>query len=136
MKLWTEAARRTLELGRELQRLTPELDKGLLALDGLFRFAAEPAPLRALYLLDRGPELSEGVDVAIRPLSKREGLRILLANISSGACLDSAEAERFLAICARVVAQAPVRLVSYAANFARQEAIYEALRSDLAELSK
>ena len=132
MKVWRATAERTLELSEELPNLTANLEKKLLAPCGRYRFAETPARLRALYVLDRYDPLATGhTDVAIRPMSGREGLTAVLAQISRGAFLHSAEAACLLPLYARLVAQAPVRVLSYPHGFEHQAAVHARILADL-----
>jgi hypothetical protein len=58
---------------------------------------------------------------------------VLLAQISHGAHLEPAEVARFLPVYSHLLAQAPVRVLSYPYGFAHQEAVCERIMSDLAE---
>ncbi len=132
MKLWLEAAECTLGVSDGLQNLAPDYDKKLLSLDGRLPFAQAPVRVRAFYFLDRDAAATEGADVVIRPLSRRDALAGLLAQVSYGAFLRPDEAARLLPFYARLTAQAPVCVVSYPSSFEHQEAVHRAIVADLA----
>jgi hypothetical protein len=134
MKVWSATARHTLELSDELPNLMAGLDKKLLSLDGRYPLAVSAIPLRALYVLNRyDPDAAGSTSVSLRTLTSREGLAVLFAQISHGAHLEPAEVARFLPVYSRLLAQAPVRVLSYPDGFAQQEAVCERIMSDLAE---
>ena len=134
MKVWEATARHTLDLSDELPNVMDGLTKKLLSLEGRYPSAEAAIPLRALYVLNRyDPAATGDTSVGIRALTSREGLAVLLAQISHGAFLEPAEVARFLPIYARLLAQAPVRVLSYPHGFAHQEAVYARIMSDLAD---
>jgi hypothetical protein len=134
MKLWQPTAKRTLALSEDLPVLWENYDKRMLAVDGRFGFAAAPARLRALYVLERyDPAATGRGDVVCRRLSGHEGLSATLAQISYGAFLRPPEVGQLLPLFAHLVAQAPVRRLSYPDGFEFQDAVYTRILDDLAE---
>ncbi len=131
MKLWRQAAERTLGVTGELESLVPNYDKKLLSLGGRLAFAQAPARLHAFYLLERRGPATDGPGIAIRPLSRREALSTLLAQVSFGAFLHPAEAGQLLPVYARLTVQAPVQVLSYPSSFEHQEVVHRALLADL-----
>ena len=135
MKLWPQSVSGALGLEQaELPSLTAEIDKKLLAVDARFAFARRPAPLRALYVLDRyDPATAESEAITIRRLSGREGIATLLEHTSHSTFLQPAEAAALLPLYARLVTQAPVRVLRYPAGFAYQDAVYASILGDMTE---
>src|SRR5581483_7212251 len=132
MKVWQETAEHALGLAEALPDLTAAYEKKLLALDGRYAVATTPVPLRAIYVLDRYDPLARSdASPAIRRLSWRESATCLIAQTSYGAFLRPAEAARLLPLYARLVAQAPVRVLSYPTGFAHQEAVCARIMADL-----
>jgi hypothetical protein len=131
MKLWRETAEGTLALTDELPDLMANYAKKLFALDHRFVFADEPARLAALYVLRRyDPATTSRVD--IRPLSERDSLAVLLAHTANRSYLLPTEQARLLPLYARLVRQAPVRLLHYPSGFGFQDEVREALLKDVA----
>ena len=132
MKLWPQAAKETLADAEDLPHLSTRIEKRLLALTGRFTFAEASVPLRGIYVLDRYDPLVAG-DTAcrIRMLGGQERLTALIAQTSGGSFLQPMEVARLLPLYARLAIQAPVRVLSYPAGFARQEAVHAAILADL-----
>lgn len=134
MKVWAATAEHTLALSEELPDLAAGLDKKLLTLEGRYPMARAAIPLRGLYVLNRYDSDANGrTEVTLRMLTSREGLAVLLAHISHGAALRPAEVARFLPIYASLLAQAPVRILSYPHGFVHQEDVHARIMADLAE---
>ena len=132
MKVWPDTATHTLELCEELPKVTARLDKRLLTLDGNHTFAETPARVRALYVLDRyDPHATGRTDIGIRTLAGREALHTLLNQVSYGAFLQPSERARFLPHYTRLLAQAPLRVLSYPQGFEHQESVHERILADL-----
>jgi hypothetical protein len=134
MKVWHETAQHTLELADELPNLMSSVDKKLLALEGRYALARTPARLRALYLLDRyDPAVVGQTEVALRTLGQREALLALLAYTSNREYLLPSDDASYLRSYARLLAQAPVQILSYPGGFAYQDAVCERILKSLEE---
>ncbi len=134
MKVWHETAQHTLELADELPNLTASVDKKLLGLEGRYAYARTPARLRSLYLLDRyEPAAADRTDVSIRTLGRREALLALLTYTSNRDYLLPSDEAPFLGTYARLLAQAPVRVLRYPGGFAYQDAVHERILQNLEE---
>ncbi len=134
MKVWAATAEHVLKLSEELPNLMVGIEKKLLIVDGRYPLATAPMPLRALYVIDRyDPEVAGRTEVTTRTLTPREGLAVLLAQISYGAFLQPTEVARFLPMYARLLAQTPIRVLSYPHGFAHQDAVCARVMADLAE---
>jgi hypothetical protein len=136
MKLWPETVEGTFKLEDHLPDLLADQDKKLLRLDERFAFAQRPAPLRALYVVQRYDAAQSGSDqVTITRLSSRDALAMILAQISFGAFLYPRERVRLLAYYTRLIAQAPVRLLYFPHGFEFQSRVCDRVLMDLAEMS-
>jgi hypothetical protein len=132
MKVWHETAEGALGIPDGLPSLTATLDKKLFALDGRYATARQPEPLRAIYLLDRyDPVVAGRANVEVRPIPVRDGLATLVAHTARGELLRPAEMARHLPLYARLVAQAPVRVLSYPSGFEHQQPVYERVLAEL-----
>jgi hypothetical protein len=133
MKIWPDTAEHALGLSDELPNLTADIEKKLLLLDNRYPRADGPTRLRALYLLDRydPPPAGGGANVTIRTLTRWEGLRVLLDQISYGAFLQPSEQASFLPLYTRLLAQAPLRLLRYPRGFEHHDAVYARVLADL-----
>jgi hypothetical protein len=132
MKLWRETAHHTLNLGDDLPRLVPGVDKRLLELEGRFPVAPEPATLRALYVLNRYDPVRTGrSDIALEPLTQKEALLALLAHTFGRAYLLPGDDRQALPLFARLLAQSPVSLLSYPSGFDQQAAVSARILDDL-----
>ncbi|MBI4507084.1 MAG: hypothetical protein HY691_16250 [Chloroflexi bacterium] len=133
MKLWRATAECALALSDDLPDLMAGSPKKLLALDGRFVLAEAPARMRAVYVLHRyDPAPTDPTDVVVKALNQRDGLAVLLAQTSNRSYLLPTEQAAFLPLLARLVAQAPVRILSYPSGFEHQEAVYARVVGDLA----
>lgn len=132
MKLWNQSARHALALADDLPGLLPGFDKKLLTLDTRFPFADRPARIAALYLLNRyEPDDRSRSDISIRPLGERPGLMTLISQTSLREFLQPAEIAPLLPLYSRIVAQAPVRLVSYPNGFEYGNLVYDRILDDV-----
>lgn len=133
MKVWPKTATGALDLDENLPTLLQDYEKRLLTTSGRFSFAVDPVPIRAFYILDRFDPVDDGDrNLTITPISAREGMATLLAQISVGAFLQPAEAGRLLPLYARLVAQAPVRKLRFPNGFEHHDAVYSAVLMDAA----
>lgn len=134
MKVWPDTAHETFRRS-DLPKLMPRreaFDKQLLLLDNRYRFAAEPARLRVLYVLERYEPARRGsADTTTRPLGPRERLTALLAQTSWRGLLQPAEGARLLSFYRGVAARVPVRVLSYPHGYEHQDAVCERILADL-----
>lgn len=132
MKVWQETARHTLELADELPNMMADYEKKLLALDGRYKVAQTPVRLHAFYLLDRyDTAATDRTEIAIRTMGRREALATLLGHTCNRRYLLPAEDALAFPLYARLVAQAPVRVLTYPHGFEYQEAVHARLLEDL-----
>jgi hypothetical protein len=135
MKLWPETVEHALNLPSDLPSLLPSYDKRLFVVHGHYPFADRPAPLRALYVLKAYDPVSVGrTEITIHQLSKRDALGVLVAQTSWLRLLAQTEAAGLLRSYAGVVAQVPVRLLSFPGGFEHQEAVHTRIMADLEEI--
>ncbi len=135
MKVWRETAEHALSLTDELPDIMANYDKKLLALGGRYTSACAPAPIRAIYLLSRyDASTANRTDVTLHPLGQRDGLTALLAYTSNRAYLLPTEEAPLLPAYARLVAQAPVRILSYPSGFEHQDAVYGRVLADVEDV--
>ncbi|HEX5501670.1 MAG TPA: hypothetical protein VFW96_03555, partial [Thermomicrobiales bacterium] len=136
MKLWRQTARCALALTEELPALAPTVEKRLLALDGRYAAARTPARLRALYLLQRyDPRAAGRQDIVIDTLRGGTALAALRMQTFGGALLRPDEEAPLLPLYARLLAQAPLRVLRYPDGYEHQEAVHARLLADLAGLA-
>lgn len=134
MKLWQSSVEGTLELDEELPNLTTGLDKKLLTLDGRYGFARTLERVRAVYVLERyDPGFADKPGIAFRALSRRDSLTTLLAQTSMRQFLLPPDVARLLPAFARLVAQAPVRVLRYPHGFGYRDAVCSRILADLEE---
>ena len=132
MKVWHETATHTLEMTEHLPDLMAHLDKKLLTLDGRFKQAAGPEPLRALYVLVRYDPIAAGSsDITLRRLSARDALAVMLANTSNRDYLLPREEGALLPQYTHLAARTPVNVLAYPSGFERQSAVYGRILEDL-----
>jgi hypothetical protein len=132
MKLWRETAACALQLPEELPNLVANYDKRLFELDDRFAYAKRPQRVRAIYVLDRyDAAFSDRRGISIRTLSPREGFAALVPQTAYLALLQPREAAGLLPLYSRLVAQAPVRVLSFPSGFEHQEAVYGRIMADL-----
>ncbi|GAC1315199.1 MAG: HPr kinase/phosphatase C-terminal domain-containing protein [Chloroflexota bacterium] len=133
MKLWPETVLGTFALDEALPQVVSDLDKKLLHIDERYAFASHAVPLRALYIVQRyDPEAMGTQAVTIEPLSSRDAVALLLAQISLGAFLRPHEQAKLLPFYARLVARVPVRRLMFPHGFAYQDAVCESILADAA----
>jgi hypothetical protein len=134
MKLWTATAENTLGLTEELPTFLHNYDKKLLRLDGRYTLADRPTRIAAVYVLNRyEPAESEGVDVSLQRLPARDGHAALIAQTSWSELLLPGEKARLIPLYAKLVAQAPVRLLRFPHGFTYQEEVRARILADVAE---
>jgi hypothetical protein len=135
MKLWPQTATHTLHLEDDLPGVAPHQEKRLLSLGGRFPFAQEPARVRAIYSLERHDPATFGQSAArIRPLSGRDSLALLLSQTSLRSLLRPSEFATLLHTYKQLVSRHPVRVLAYRDGFEHQDAVYAAVRADMAAL--
>lgn len=134
MKLWHETVRGTLALVDDLPNLMANFEKKFLALRGRLEIADQPSPIRAIYLLKRyDPHASGDTEIRLDRLSPHQGVAALLAHTSNRSYFLPAEEPVILPLYARLVHQAPVRVLRYPNGFEFQAAIRACVLTDLAE---
>jgi len=134
MKLWVDSARCTLGL-EELPSISVDFDKKLLDVDGRYPRVADPARLRALYLVDRyDPEARGTTECSVRRLLPRDAMVALLQNTSGKFLMSSLESARALRLYGRLVNQAPVKVLSFPSGYDYQTATQECIHQDLEQL--
>jgi hypothetical protein len=135
MKVWERTAACALALTDDLPNLTPTLDKKLLTLAGRYAFVERPVPLRALFLPRRYDPLTTGrIDTLLHRLSQREALTAVLAHTADRAFLRPPEQANLLPLLSRLVAQAPVFLLTYPHGFEHQASVQARLMDTLEAL--
>jgi len=132
MKLWAATAEHTLRLAEELPTFLQNYDKKLLALEGRYPLADQPSPIRAVYVLDRYESPPSGAaEIALHRVSAREGHAALMAQTSWSELLVRSERAKLIPLYARLVTQAPVRLLRYPSGFGSQEEVRARILADL-----
>jgi hypothetical protein len=134
MKVWPQTAQNTLHIPGELPALLPTLDKRLFALQDRHPFADCPVRLRALYVLSAyDPAPSGRTDIAVKQLSKRDALTVLVTQTSWLSLLATSEVASLLRPYAAVVNEVPVRALSFPVGFEHQQAVHARIMADLDE---
>jgi hypothetical protein len=134
MKLWPQSVEGALALAEDLPDLVAGYEKKLLTVGGRYYLAGSPAPLRAIYVLDRYDPLAAGCTaVKIDRLRSRDGLMALVGHASLREYLPPAELAGLLPFYIRAVTQAPVRVLRYPHGFEHQGSVQAAIRADLRE---
>lgn len=132
MKLWRRSVDGVLGAGLRLPRILDGVDKHLLRLDDAAAFASGPAPLRAIYLLDRYDADGDDAPIRIAPVPRRDALMALLLQSPLRPYVPASE---LLATLAPLAAGVPVRALVYPSGFERQPAVRARLLADLEALS-
>lgn len=131
MKVWPEAAERTLAITDELPRVVPHLEKRLLALGERYPMVKVPSRLHGFYVLDRYDSAEVGItETTIQRLSGAAALTTLLAQLSDGAYLDAPAQGRLLPNLMHLVARVPVKAVRYPNGFEHQETVWRRILTD------
>jgi hypothetical protein len=134
MKVWQQTAEHALHLTADLPTLAAHVEKRLLSLQDRYSFSRAPAPLRAVYVIDRyDPEVAQRDDVTIERINGNERLTTLLAQASNRAYLLPGENATLLSMCARLAGQAPVSVLSYPDGFGYQNLVHGRILADMAE---
>jgi hypothetical protein len=132
VKLWSETATWALGLSAEAVGQLPDAEKKLIAAGHHYESVRAPLPLRAVYLLERyEPDQASGQTIESRPLGKLETLTTLLAQQSWAGLIPPAQAARTLPLLARLVQQAPARVLRFPSGEAYIEAVYRRVMADL-----
>jgi hypothetical protein len=132
MKVWHDTARHELDLDFEPPAAGPLVEKPLVADRERLRFAERPAPLRAIYVVNRyDPVAASTTAVRSERLGPREAITALIAQTYRADVLTPAEMAGLLPIYAQLAARAPVRLLSYPSGFDRQGATQARVLADL-----
>lgn len=135
IKIWRDTAKRGLHIDRELPDLVDTFDKKMLRLDAPGSYADRAVPIRAVYFLSRYDPRSTGVtDVHIQPKNGRDSMAVLLAQTASRSSMLPHEEARLLPIYTKLIAQAPVRVLSFPEGFEHQAAVRGRVLADVAGL--
>jgi hypothetical protein len=107
VNLWPDSVRTLFGSEDALPRITPTWEKRYLPLDGnTHRFAANPLPLGAIYILDsRDPALT---DPAVEELSRGQAFMALVANTYVNYLLDRDMRRTEFEVLSRVVSEIPI----------------------------
>jgi len=85
-----------------------------------------------MYVLDRyDPARLGDTRVEIRPIAARAGVATLLAQTSYAEFLRPVEIGRFLPLYARLVAEVPLRILTYPNGFDYQEIVHARILEDV-----
>ncbi|MEA2639420.1 MAG: hypothetical protein QOF51_814 [Chloroflexota bacterium] len=132
IKLWEPGATHALgpaHGGRSIPRTD---DKKVVWLDGAYALAREPAPLRALYVLDRQATSAKAtVDVTSLTLAGRERIAAILIHVAQSSYLATPAMARLLPTLTRLVSQAAVRVLRYPDGEEMQERVYAHVLAEL-----
>lgn len=133
MKVWHDTAHHTLDLD-----VVPEMkggvavEKSLVTDRAQLRFAEDPAPLRAIYVVDRFDPAARGTtEVTTERLGARAAIAALLGQTYRADILTAAEMATSLPLYARLAACAPVRRLSYPSGYGLQAATHAQILADL-----
>ena len=110
VNLWPDSVCRLFGSEDALPRITPTWDKRYLPLgQNGYRFASNPLPLGAIYILDsRDPTLTAPV---LEAVSRKEALMTLVANTYVNYLLDRSMRRTEFDVLSRIVSRIPVRRV-------------------------
>jgi hypothetical protein len=135
MKMWPETVTEALALTETLPDIYEGLNKKLLMVGNRFPVLESAAKLSALYVLYRyDPKAAGRTELEIRPLTPMEAMPILLSQLSWSSVRAPAEVAALFPLFARLMAQTPVRLLSYPNGFEHQDALYAGIMRDLESL--
>jgi hypothetical protein len=132
MKLWPQTLQGALALEDELPNLLPNYKKKLLRIEGRYSFAESEARLCTLYLLDRyDPQACGRTEITVRTLTHVEAIGVLLAHTSWRSLLPPGELALLMRTYASLVAQVPVRVLSYPTGFEHTDAVQARIGAEL-----
>jgi hypothetical protein len=133
MRMRPEQARRVVEEADALEIVLPWVDKRRVPIgpDGFGSFWPDPAPLAALYIPERHPDVQ---DVVIRPIPSTEALATLYGHAFAAPVLDvTVPAAARLQRVARLTRNVPIRHLLYPDGYEHLVSVREALLDDLAQ---
>ena len=129
IRLWPASVRALFGDEAALPRITPSWDKRFLALDaGPYRFQRDDLPLKAIYVLG---ERQSNAAPRIEPMGSRDAFMHMVANTYSNYLLDKPMRAREFEVLSRLVHRVPVRRALPSADFARIDALCEAIEGDV-----
>ena len=127
--LWSQSVRDLFGDAEALPRIVGAWDKRYLDLTRPgYRFAAEPAPLAALYVL--GERLAGDAPAEITELRGARAVAHLLANTYANDFLDGDLHARELEVLGRLASRVPIRLVRAPDDRAKAAQVCEAVLAD------
>ena len=130
IKLFPEIAAQLLEdrTGSRMTSLSPKL---VIPLDS-HRAAAEPVPLRAIYVL-ASSSCATGHVVTVRRLSQRRACLEIVENTFNAVITDPRRMARQFAFATLVAANVPVKVLTYPRTLNMLPAVREAILEDMAD---
>lgn len=110
LNLWSDSVRALFGSEQALPRITPTWDKRYLALDqNGYRWATEPLPLRAIYVL--GAREAAFSNPVVEDIAGNEAFMALVANTYVNHLLDRQMRGREFDLLSRVISSVPIRFV-------------------------
>ena len=107
-------------------------NKKVISLDSQEQYVTTRAPLRAVYLLDRyDPASARQTDTRVTLLPPQMALNALLAQTAFGTLFIPSEVARFLPVYAKLVKQAPVRVLTYPDGFEHLNPVVDRIFEEL-----
>lgn len=135
MKVWGDTEMGALGIDGRLPRVTPDVDKKLLVVEGPYRFANQRVPIKAFFVLDRYP--ADGVEfgeVQISKMALPQSLLSLLGQLSLPSFLVPGELPVMQDLAAQIVRRAPVFVLRYPEGFQHAPQVAAQINRRLAEL--
>jgi len=134
VNLWPDSVRALFGSETALPRITPTWDKRYLPLNQAdCRFASDPMPLRAIYVLSaREGELAKPI---LEVVSGNDAFMMLVANAYMNEFLDSNMRSRDFATIAHIIRATPVRRVRPTANPWAVMSLCESIANDISRLT-
>jgi len=130
--LWSESVRALFGDAEALPRIVGGWDKRYLDLTQPgYRFAGQPTPLGALYVL--GERLAPGASPEITPLHGAKAMTTLIANTYANDFLDDDLRARELEVLGRLAGPIPIRRVRAPDDRAKAAQVCEAILADFRE---
>ncbi len=134
LALWPESVRALYDSRRDFAPFSANFSKRILPLDsGNLRFAEEPVPLDAIFLLDDRSDDSTGP--LLRHANQREALLALVANTYANLLLDEATRAQEFEFVGRLLNQVPVRRLRPREDLSRIGALCDVVERDVAARS-
>jgi hypothetical protein len=132
VNLWPDSVRALFDSENALPQITPTWDKRYLALDGS-RFAMEPLPLMAIYLLgERDAVLSDPV---VEEVAGREAFMALVTNTYVNYLLDRRMRSQEFDVLGRVISNVAIRCVRPTSSSRALPELCEAIITDATRLA-